>query len=314
MRLRATGIALPCVLIAILAILAASFTAGCSSSHLKANMTQIREKYDSIKSMSGTAIVKEGNSNDTVLFTFVKPNEFLEWYSSKNKIIVYNGSVELIQDNTGKKIVKEKPFNPYDYGKILNGGKAYVSGNSIIVENSLGKVWLNEKLLPEKIEWKRGVTVEIAKLSINGPKDEQIILDFMGGKKESAPKANRMVSIPQAERMAGFNFILPKYTSTCRFIGAIVSNSSGTKVVTLYYGDMNTNRLLTIVESPNEKVLYNVSGMSGQSTIEIGGIKVTSGVALGKWQAYGFRVDNVSVIVYGNLTKQEMLKVLESMI
>ena len=301
------------LLLLCLVLMFASAITGCSSSHLKANMTQIKQVYGSIKSMSGTAIVREGNANDTVLFTFVKPNKFLEWYSSKNKVIVYNGSFELIQDSSGKKIVKEKPFNPYDYGKILKNGKAYVSGNSVVVENSLGKVWLNEKLLPEKIEWKNGITVRIVKLNINGYGDEKIIEDFMGTNK-SKEKPNRLVSIGEAEKLAGFSLVIPAYTDSCRFIGAIVSNSSGVKVVTLYYGEMNTNKLLTIVESPSKKVLYNTSGMKEQGTKEINGVKVSYGIAFGKWLAYAFSVKNVSVIVYGNLTKQEMVKVVGSMV
>jgi len=301
------------LLLLCLVLMLASTITGCSSSHLKANMTQIRQTYSSIKTMSGTALVKEGNSNDTVLFTFVKPDKFLEWYSSKNKIIVYNGSFELIQDSSGKKIVKEKPFNPYDYGKILQNGKAYVSGNSVVVDNSLGKVWLNEKLLPEKIEWKNGITVRIVKLNVNGYSDEKIIEDFMGSNK-SEEKPNRLVSMGEAEKLAGFSLVTPAYTDNCRFIGAIVSNSSGVKVVTLYYGEMNTNKLLTIVESPSENVLYNTSGMKKQGTTEINGVKVDYGVAFGKWLAYAFSVKNVSVIVYGNLTKQEIVKVVSSMV
>ncbi len=300
------------LIICIAVVLIASTMAGCSSSHLKANMTAIKNVYTSIKSMSGTAVVREGNSNDTVLFTFVKPNEFLEWYSTKNRVIVYNGSAELIQDNSGKKILNEKPFNPFDYGKILNGGKAYVSGNSVIVENNLGKVWLNEKYLPEKIEWNRGISVKIVKLNINGYGDRKIIEDFMGKSKKE--KANRLVSINEAEREVGFELVIPTYTNNCRFVGAIVSNVSSSKVVTLYYGDMSNSNLLTLVEAKNFSVLNEVCGMEKKSETTVNGVKVYVGRALNRWNAYEFSKDGLAIIVYGNLSPQEMLKVVESMI
>ncbi len=298
----------------------ASMVMGCSSTHIKVNMTQIKEKYSSISSMSGTAIVEKGNSRDTVIFTFVKPDSFLEWYSTKNRIVVYNGSFELIRDSSGTRTIKTKTFNPYDYGKILNNSKAYVQNNSIVVENELGKVWLNRSLLPEKIEWNRGVTVKIVRLNVNGRGDRRIIEDFMGTKKSGngAEKANRLVSLSEAEKEVGFNIITPVYTDGCRFVGAIVSNVSGVKVVTLYYGEAGSKKLLTVVETTDRATLNSVCGMSsnsnGSSEITVGGVNVKVGKALGKWNAYEFELNGVAAVVYGNLPSQEMVKVVSSMI
>ena len=300
----------------------ASMVMGCSSTHIKVNMTQIKEKYSSISSMSGTAIVEKGGSKDTVIFTFVKPDSFLEWYSTKNKIIVYNGSFELIRDSSGTRTIKTKTFNPYDYGKILNNSKAYVQNNSIVVENELGKVWLNRNLLPEKIEWYRGVTIKMVRLNVNGRGDERVIEDFMGTKKSGniAEKANRLVSLSEAEKEVKFNIIAPAYTDGCRFVGAIVSNVSGVKVVTLYYGEAGSKKLLTVVETTDRATLDSVCGMSsnsngnGSSEITVGGVNVKVGKALGKWNAYEFKLNSVAAVVYGNLPSQEMVKVVSSMI
>ncbi|GEM_PF-2223920 len=302
MKLKVAG--LPIFVIFVVAIA----TSGCSSSHLKANMTQIKEMYNSIHSMSGTAVLKEGNLNDTVIFTFVKPNKILIWYSTKNKMIVYNGSSGLITSGGKVKKFKEKPFNPFDYGEIINNGKAYVSGNNIIVENSLGKVWLNEKLLPVKIEWKKGVFVKIVNISINGLGDEKIISDLMGGKHKE--KANRLVSIGEAEKMVNFSLIVPKYTAGCKFIGAIVSKD----IVTLYYGNENSKSLFTVVEAKNISYLENTCGMIVKSKIELNGITVKVGKALGKWDACGFEKDGIGVIVYGNVGSEEIIKIVRSII
>ncbi|RUM34756.1 MAG: hypothetical protein DSY33_01400 [Archaeoglobus sp.] len=301
------------LLLAVTVIILTSAITGCSNAHLKANMTQIKEKYSSIESMSGTAIVKCRNSNDTIIFTFVKPDKFLEWYSTKNKMIVYNGSVGLIRDSTGTRKLNEKPFNPYDYGRILMNGKAYVSGNSIVVENDLGKVWLNKNLLPEKIEWNRGITVKIIKLSINGKGDEKIIEDFSGTSSREQ-KPNKLVSMSEAKREVNFSIISPNYTDGCKFVGAIVSNISGVKVVTLYYGEMNSNKLLTIVEAKNISILDSVCGMKKTYETNINGVNVKVGTALGRWRAYKFKVNGVAVVVYGNIPAQETISVVKSMI
>ncbi len=280
---------------------------GCSTSQLKANMTQIKEVYSSINSMSGTAILKDG-TNDTVMFTFVKPDKLLIWYSTRNEMIVYNGTAGIFVKGGKTEKIKEKPFNPFDYDKIIENGKAYVSGNNIVVENGLGKVWLNEKLLPVKIEWKRGVEVKILKLSINGQGDEKIIEDLMGNKKEE--KVRKLVSISEAEKLAKFSLILPEYTANCRFIGAIVSNG----IVTLYYGNENSKELFTIVEAENSSLLNESCGMIVKSIESVNGVNVKVGTALGKWNAYGFRENDVSVIIYGNVGNGEMIKIVESML
>jgi len=295
----------------------ASMVMGCSSTHIKVNMTQIKEKYSSISSMSGTAIVKKGSSKDTVIFTFVKPDSFLEWYSTKNKIIVYNGSFELIRDSSGTRMIKTKIFNPYNYGKILNNSKAYVQNNSIVVENKLGKIWLNRNLLPEKIEWSRGITIKIVKLNINGRGDERVIEDFMGTKKSGnvAEKANKLVSLSEAEKEVNFNLLAPVYTGGCKFVGAIVSNVSGVKVVTLYYGEAESKKLLTVVETTDRATLNSVCGIGNSSSeITVKTINVNVGKVFGKWSAYEFELNNLAVVVYGNLPSQEMVEVVSSMI
>ena len=264
------------------------------------------ERYAKIQDMSGEAVIVSGGENTTIFFAFKKPSSFI--ISSSDVIIVSNGSVEWVYYANGS-WVKKAPERPiFDYGDILSfASSTRKEGEYYVIDSDKGSVWLDGNFLPVKIV-RDEMTVEFRRISVNtGMGDDYFTFTPPSG--EEKAESEKLLSIEEASKRVNFSIIVPAYTAKHEFSGALVFKFEESEVVNLYYG--HGDDVLIIVESQTQMPFSNAENVT---------IETTSGnvsaqiVELGESTMLRMSINGVDVIISGKLSRDEIVKIAESML
>ncbi len=263
--------------------------------------SEAKKKYAEMQDMSGEAILSSGGVNTTVYFAFKKPASFV--IASGDFLIASNGSVEWVYYGKNNSYMTRSPEKPvFDYGDILNGSTRK-EGDYYVVSGEKGEVWLDRNFLPVKIK-KGGVVIEFTKLSINtGISDDEFTFAPPKGA-EKAETNEKLLSMEEAEKEVNFSILVPSYTSNYTFVGVLVFKFSGNEVVNIYY--KNGNKVLVIAESPA------FIPLSGGERIAIGNTSARIAEFEGN-VLLKLRVNNIDITISGNLSREEIVRIAESL-
>jgi len=261
---------------------------------------EAKKKYAEIEDMSGEAILSSGGVNITVYFAFKKPASFV--VASGDFLIASNGSAEWVYYGKNNSYITKLPEKPvFDYGDLLDGS-AREEGGYYVVSGEKGEVWLDKNFLPVKI--KKGETIiKFTRLDVNtGISDDEF--SFTPPKGAEKAKNENLLSVEEAEKEVNFSILVPSYTSNYTFAGALVFRFGGDEVVNMYY--KNGNKVLVIAESPTSIPL------SGGESITIGNTSAQI-AEFGGSTMLKLRVNNIDITISGNLTRDEIVRIAESL-
>jgi outer membrane lipoprotein-sorting protein len=319
------------------------FFAGCTEQMSADEIAKkMEEKYDSINDMSCKMVMTmnvQGNF-ETISYDYKykKPNKY--YMESDDSIIVSDGNTMYVYDkkqNTYMKI-DAPPKQKGDYGALIKNmfdlydieyvGDEKVSDRdcyvlklnpknktgSIVVSGGALKMWVDKEYWqPLKIEMNGdgfSSTIEYQNVKYNvglsddvfkftPPKDAKLI-------ENGIPKE---MTIEDAQKEVPFKILVPKYTAGYEFKSAIPNEQNGVESVILQYVNTDENDAIVIIES-NSK---NSNSIPNAEKVKIGNIDGEYAKSMGG-SMLSFKKDGIVVVIIGNLEKEELIKIGESMI
>ena len=318
------------------------FFAGCTEQMSADEIAKtMEEKYDSINDMSCKMVMTmnvQGNSKTVSYdYKYKKPNKY--YMDCDNSTIVSDGKTMYVYDkkqNTYMKI-DAPPQQNGDYGALIKdmfdlydieyAGNEKVSDieccvlkltpknktGSMVVNAGALKMWVDKEYWqPLKIEMNGdgfSSTIEYQNVKYNTglsddvfkftpPKDAKLIENGM-------PKE---MTIEDAQKEVPFKILYPEYTAGYKFKSAIPNKQNGVEYIILQY--VNTENDAIVVIESNSK---NSNSIPNAEKVKIGNIegeyaKSISGGML------SFKKDDIVVVIMGNLEKEELIKMAESII
>ncbi len=317
---------LVCLFLAILIV-------GCTQLTAEQIAEKMQEKYNSIKDMKGTMVVTTNfgkKQTQTINFEMKKPNK---WRSEDERMLtISNGKTMWIYDKQKNEVIKlslpEIKQPEFDYGKIVKDmlekydlklvGEEKVSNRDCYVielkpkgENYFinQKLWVDKQYwYPLKIEINYGnfsSTVEYKNVEFNvGIGDKDFEFKPPEGAKivEKEFKLPKKLTIEEAQQRVNFTIIIPKYTAGFSFNYAMVFKG----FVQLYYkkGDdviVISERVSKSKPIPNAKKV-KIKNVEGEIA-EIFGSRMLK-----------FPINNLEITITGKLSKEEIVKIAESMV
>jgi len=319
-------------------LLAVVLLAGCTQMSAEEIAKKMEEKYNSVKDFRGIIrTTSEGPSGKIVTeceYVFKKPNKFLMHDKNRGLLMVSNGKTVWIYDEKRNEVMisnitmSSHEVNP-DYGKFVRdmlekydvkllGSEKVSNRDCYVIQltpkkaklNKTIKMWVDKEFwYPLKIVYQIGEiksTLEYIDVKFNtGVSDD--IFEFKppkGAKIVKNPfKMKRFKSVEEAQECVDFKILKPTYTAGYELKEVVVLSDT---VVLNYYNE--SKDVLTISESnkgslpemPNaEKVkIGNEEGLF----LEIYGSKMLT-----------FKRDEVVITISAKLSKEELIKIAESM-
>ncbi|WP_456478345.1 outer membrane lipoprotein-sorting protein [Geoglobus ahangari] len=312
---------------------------GCANLSADEIAKKMQEKYESIEDFrSVVSITFYHNSTANTLeyeYVYKKPNKVKMVSLNEDVTFVSNGEKMWSYDRKSNRVfvfeVGEYTPKAPDYGTIVEEmlenynvelvGSERVSGRDCYVirltpkNDSMGgemEMWVDmEYWFPLKIvqEMPAGKMItEYRNVRFNiGIDDSEFEFEIPEGAEVVTEKdlgIERPESIEEAQKMVNFTLLVPEYTASLELRSITVVNG---RVVTLMYGD--GGRILTVSESADGVIVEN----ENSEKVRIGDLEGSYAELFGSGML-SFEKDGVVVAISGNLEKEELIKVAESMI
>jgi len=321
--------------------LATVFLLGCTQMSAEEIAKKMQEKYDSIKDYKGIQrTVIEMNGKTQIIeyeFVFKKPNKFWMLDKRNDILIVFNGNKMWTYDKKNNTVivmnVNTPPSQSPDYGKLVRDilerfnvelvGTEKISGKDCyilelkpkskdIVYESI-RMWVDKEYwFPIKtqlsmkgmsiiteytnIEFNTGISDKL--FEFKPPKDAKVIV------KEFEFKVFK--DIEEAQKHVQFKILTPKYTAGCELKSISVINKS----VLLNYMNNSAGKYMIVKEELSKDINLNLPGAKVEN-IRIGN---TEGkyMELASIKTIVFKKEDVLIRISGNIDKDELIKVAES--
>jgi len=318
------------------------FFAGCTQQEINADeiAKKMQEKYESMKSMEADVVVTTNIYGQAMTkqykYAFEKPNKV--YVEDDNKLIVCDGKAYYVYDKKKNQYTKmeisgelNNMFNP-DYGEVVKtmlekfnvsylGEKEYDGRKCYVLELTSKenpkekiKMYVDEEYWqPLKIEM-NGITVEYknAKFNVDIPDDKFKFVPPKGAKLVSSGKMAISKNIDGVQKLVSFKILVPKYTAGLKLNNIMATiqtvDNETSETVILYYGkdselvisESNDNNPLMIPENNNTITLKN-------------GVKAVISNNM-DMRMMMFEYNGIKVMIIGKLSKDELVKVANSMI
>ncbi len=293
---------------------------------------KVVEKYNEIKSYRANVFVffynkKSPNMktfNLSYVYAFEKPNKFYIYDTKTGIKEICNGTTEAIYSEKGVRVIikflNSSKIHKEFYTKIIdivkNGkvvyGEKLADGYYLEINRSGNnyKLWVNEEFLPVKLEYtihpnSMFVSVNVVEVyrnaSINNVDSNQFNIKI--------PKKNIEYSyvcdnFEQAERYLSFKPVVPSYTDDLKLYGVLVIKNNNDTLFARYVKNPNIPKnYLYITEKTGTAQII------GSKVANVNGTEVYS---IGNY--YSFKKGKVFVSVLSDLSKNEVLKIIKSMI
>ena len=317
------------VLLAALVLLA-----GCTQMSAEEIAKKMEEKYNSIQDFKGkvryTMVRENGNFTMEYEYVFKKPNKMWIRNEEMGMLIVSNGEKMWSYNEKKNEVfvtnVSGTPFNP-DYGKLVRNmlevydvkllGTEKVAGRDcFIIElkskkgNEKAKMWVDAEFwYPLRIERESyGIKtiMEYSDVEFNtGVSDDFFEFRIPEGaeiKTEKDLGIQRFKSVEEAKKHVNFTVFVPEYTAgyelkEVQVIGEIVSITYEKE-----------GRVLTIMEGPGDEM----PKLPNSEKVKIGESEGIYAELYGS-KVFAFRKGNVVIMLSGQLEKEELVRIAESM-
>jgi len=335
------------VLIVLLSLLLSGCIWGMSAEQIGEKM---QEKYDSLEDYRGTMITSFETDGQTTIhearFAFKKPGksryEYLSPEEMRGNIMVSDGETMWIYD-AGKNEVQKVTMPKYempeiDYGEIIRDmmekynvdlqGSESVSNRDCYVlvltpkdENATmrQKLWVDKEYwMPMRIEMEMefgGKTmkswVEYRDMEFNvGIPDSEFEFEVPEGAEvteKEIPMPEMFNSVEEAQEEVDFTILVPEYIPEgYEFERAIVIDIKDEKSVSLSY--KKGVEILSLTESMGEEI---TGSLEGAEKVDING-REGEYIKMGMNKLLRWDCDGLSLSLMGELDKEELLKVAES--
>lgn len=298
-----------------------------------------QEKYETVYDFKATRIsttnVQGAEISDEVEISIKKPNKFMSEDKKRGIIKISNGEVMWVYDvkkGEATRTSLEGSGDLLDYESFIKEllvdtnatllGEEKLSGTSCYVIEETPKkdtyitgqkIWINKKYwLPVRIETDfEGFksSVEYTNVSFNtGIRDDEFEFSPPAGVKiiEPETKLPNNVSMEDAQNNVNFTILTPSYTAGYEFNGATVSKSGDVESVSLVYTKGRERMAITQTALQEKHPLQNAENVSiGEAEGELVHI-------LGK-KVLRFDSNDTEIVITGTTTKDEFIKVAESM-
>jgi len=320
------------------------FFAGCTEQQMSADeiAKKMEEKYDSINDMSCKMVMTvnvQGNS-ETVSYDYKykKPNKY--YMECDDSIVVSDGKTMYVYDKKQNTYIEmdAPPQQKGDYGTLIKNmfdlydieyvGDEKVSGmdcyvlkltpknktGSMVVNAGTLKMWVDKEYWqPLKIEMKGdgfSSTIEYQNVKYNtGLSDDVFKFTPPKGAKLIENGMPKETTIEDAQKEISFKILSPKYTAGYEFKSAMPNKEDEVESVILNYVNTDKNDAIIIIES-NSK---NSNSIPNAEKVKIGNIEGEYAKSMGG-SMLSFKKDGIVVVIIGNLEKEELIKIAESMI
>ncbi len=318
------------------------FFAGCTQQEINADeiAKKMQEKYESMKSMEADVVVTTNIYGQAMTkqykYAFEKPNKV--YVEDDNKLMVCDGKVYYVYDKKKNQYIKmeisgelNNMFNP-DYGEVVKtmlekfnvsylGEKEYDGRKCYVLESTSKenpkekiKMYVDEEYWqPLKIEM-NGITVEYknAKFNVDIPDDKFKFVPPKGAKLVSSGKMAISKNIDEVQKLVSFKILVPKYTAGIKLNNIMATiqtvDNETSETVILYYGKDNE---LVISESKDNNPLM-IPENNNTITLKNGVKAVISNNMDTRMMM--FEYNGIKVMIIGKLSKDELVKVANSMI
>jgi len=316
----------------------ATLLLGCMQLSTEDIAKQMQEKYEKMKDMKGTMVLTtefQGEKQIYVLnFSYKKPDK---WRSEdENSITVSNGSVMWrYNKQMNEVVITELPKTPekpeFDYGKIVKDmldkyeikliGEENIGRDCYVIEAKpkeetflvKQKLWIDKEFwYPIKIETNFGEfnsTIEYRDVEFNSgisDKEFEFVVPESAKVVEKEFKLPEKLTIEEAQQRVNFTIIKPKYTAGYEFSHAMVLKFAEKESVSLYY--KKGEGVFTVTESTAEsKPMPNTTKVKIKD--KEGEIAEMFGVRMLRFNANG-----IEIAISGELSKEELIKIAESMV
>ena len=330
------------VLMGLITLTFGIFFAGCTEQMSADQIAKkMEEKYNSITDMSCkmvmTTNIQDNSKSIIYAYKYKKPNKV--YMENNDTIMVSDGKTIYVYDkkqNTYMKI-DAPPQQNWDYGALIKNmfdlydikyvGDEKVSNRDCYVleltpKNKTGNMAVNMgalKMWVDKEYW------QPLKIEMNG-KGFSSIIEYQDVRynigigddafKFAPPKDAKLIennmpkemTIEDAQKEVSFNTLVPKYTAGYEFKSATPNKYGGEESVILQYAK-DENHVIVIMESNSG----NNNNMPNAEKVKIGDIEGEYIKSIGG-SVLSFKKDGVVVAIVGNLEKEELIKIAESMI
>ncbi len=325
----------------LIAIFLTAIFLGCVQMSAEDIAKKMQEKWKEVEDYSGvqsvTVTMNGKTSSAEYKFVFKKPNKIWMLDKTHDLLMVSNGKKLWSYDEKNKTVVVMNVSNfqafSMNYSEIIKDildkfdvkllGEEKVAGRNCYVIslkpksgliNETIKMWVDKTFwMPLKTELSmKGMKVvtEYKNLSINtGVSDDLFEFKPPEGVKV-VTKENKFrffKSVEEAQKFVRFRILTPKYTAVCKLRMISVINN----VVDLSY--INGSKYLSIEEMQNK----SLSEMTKNIRVKVEEIKVGNSTAE-YFEIYGMKViifkkGEIAIRISGNLSKDELIKVAESL-
>jgi len=336
-------IALSIIFSLILVVFVVEYVTGVNT-NIEDIMSEILEKYGTIRDFSGTMIIKtdfKGTEEiNKINFVMKMPDMYKSEDKNRSKLTVSNGKTIWIYDKKKKEVIKmgvlentEKP--EFDYGQILKDLENKENNVKLLKEEKVSdkscyvievmptdktyfvkkKLWIDKKSwLPLKIEINYGgfnSTIEYSNLTlntgINANEFEFTLPEGVKVVKHNATIIPKKKSINEVQKEVSFEIIEPSYTAGYEFDGAEVFGFGNVKSVSLYYTNERQD-IITIIETVKPK---EIQPLPKAEKVKIGE-KEGEITEIAGGRLLRFYSDKIVIAVVGNIDEEELIKIAES--
>jgi len=321
-------------------LLLATLLLGCMQMSAEDIAKKMEEKYNSIKDMKGTVVVTTSfrgeNQIQIVNFAMKKPGKFRS--EDENTLTVSDGKTVWTYNKQKNEVVKtelpETPEKPeFDYGKIikemLENNKVELLGEEKIANRDCYIIevrpknesyYIKQKLWIDKEFWyplrmeiyygKFNSTIEYKDVEFNtGISDKEFEFVVPEGAKVTERKFKRQekLTVEEAQKQVNFTIVTPEYTAGYEFSHAMVFKSGKKELVSLLY--KKGDDIMTISESTADKTMPLPNSTKVRIKDKEGEIADVFDMRMLKFNSNG-----IEIVISGKLSKEELIKIAESMI
>jgi outer membrane lipoprotein-sorting protein len=340
------------VLIGLMSLIFGIVFTGCTEQISPEQIAKkMEEKYNSIEDMSGKMVMTidvQGKSETMYYnYKYKKPNKYV--YENDEILMISDGKTMYVYNKKQNQYTKTDVFPQDDvdyYGSVIKTkivkdmlniydiellGSEKVSDKDCYIlkltsKNKTGvaapknmKIWVDKEYWqPLKIEMSEDefkIVVEYRDVKFNTgisddefkftpPKDAKSLKDTATIEEYKMPKE---MTIEEAQKEIEFKILVPKYTAGYGFKSAIVNNQTTDKIVILQY--LKDSKPLMIVELKKE----NKTEIPNAEKVKIAGIEGEYIESIGS-KMLAFNKDGIRVMIMGQIDKDELIKIAESMI
>jgi len=318
-------------------VLVTTLLLGCTQMSAEEIAKKMEEKYKSIEDMKGTITITTEFQGEKQVHTTsfaMKGNKYRS--EDENSIIVSNGKTMRIYDKKKNEVVKmelpetEKP--EFDYGKFIKnmlenndvklaGGEKVSGRDCYVIEvtpknetfYAKQKLWIDKEFwYPIKIEINYGEFSSAIEYQIEfntGISDDVFEFTPPEGTKvvEQKFEMPKKLTIEDAQKQVNFTIITPDYTAGYEFSHAMAFKFGNKEAVSLYY--KKDEKMLTISESTGSES----RPMPNATKVKIEDREGEVAEIFGN-RMLRFHIDGIEVVIAGKVSKEELVRVAESMV